>query len=241
MGEKLEIEIDDTGNIGALPDALQRAFDRKVTESVKKAEENLKAKLTVDPAEKERLKLLEEENSRFREEQAKAAKDYEAAEKIREERHAASLKEREDKLTASQQEIARRDSRLRSMLGSEVRAAAAAAGARDESLPELVTLIGHALDLDPETLEPFVKGAEGKPLEKDGKRVSIDAHVQQYLADHPHHLKGHRGKSGNAQGGATLRGAAVGDGDPIAAAEEMPSTKNVTAAIGAVRKRASAA
>lgn len=242
---KIEVEVGEDGSIGAMPDELQRHFDRKVTESVKTAEKNLEAKLKshiADPAEKERLKLLEEENSRLKEAEARAKSNFEEADRLKEERYQKQLEERDGKLTAKEQEIARRDTRLRSMLGAEVRAAATAAGARTESLAELVTLIGASLDLDPDTLEPFVKGADNKPLEKDGKRVSIDAHVQQYLADHPHHLGANRGKSGRAPGGAHLRGVAGGEqDDAIAAAEETPSAKNVTSAISSIRKKSSAA
>jgi hypothetical protein len=246
MADPITVELDDKGNLGALPDPLQRAFDRKVSEAVSKAEKNLEEKLKaaqVDPAEKERLKQLEEENSRFKEDQARKAKDYETADKIKEERHAAALKEREEKLTAKDREIVRRDERLRGMLKTEIRAAAVAAGARTESLAELETLLGAQLDLDGESLEPFVKGADGKPLEKDGKRVSIEAHVKQYLADHAHHINATRSRSGRAPGGATMSGAShtVGsDKDQaIAAAEENPSMSNVTTAVGAVRRRAS--
>lgn len=241
---KIEIEVDDNGNLGALPDPLQRAFDRKVSESVKTAEKNIEEKLKPrlrSEADEERLKLLADENARFKEDEAKRKGDHDEAKRLAEERYNAAIKERDDKLTATQQELARRDGRLRTSLGAEVRAAATAAGARDESLPELVTLIGHALDLDPETLEPFVKGADGKPLEKDGKRVSIESHVQQYLADHPHHIHANRGKSGRAPGGATFRGQPpVGDKDAaLAAAEEQPTAANVNAGIRAIRSKAS--
>ena len=241
---KFEVEVADDGSIGALPEPFQKEFDRKVSDAVTKAQKNLEAKFAgqlADPAEKERLKMLSDENSRLKEAEARAAKNFEEADRLKEERHAAALKEREDKLTSKDSEIVRRDSRLRSMLGSEIRAAATAAGARDESLPELVTILGFQLDLDGDSLEPFIKGADGKPLEKDGKRVPIEAHVQQYLVDHPHHFNATRGKSGRASGGATLRGHGVhGETDAaIAAAAENPNPKNVTSTISAIRKKAS--
>lgn len=238
----LTVEIDDKGNIGTLPAELQKFVDTRINDAfgrgAKKVEDEMKGKLA-DPAQVERLKLIEEENSRLKEAEARATKNFEEADRLKEERYKKQLEEKDGTLSAKEQEIARRDQRLRSSLGSEIRAAAVAAGARDESLPELVKLLGADLELDPETLEPFVKGADGKPLTKDGKPVSIEGHVAQYLTDHPHHLGGKRGQSGRAKGGASLTGgaSALTDKDSaVAAAEEEPSRANVNAALGALRK-----
>jgi F0F1-type ATP synthase membrane subunit b/b' len=239
---ELTIEVDDKGNIGTLPEPVQKFLDSKINDAFKrgaaKVEQDLKDRIA-DPAEKERLKLLEEENSRFKEAKAKADKDYETAEKIKEERHLAALKEREEKLSQTQQEIARRDTRLRASLGSEIKAAATAAGARDASLPELVKLLGADLDLDPTTLEAFVKGTDGKPkTDKAGQPVSIEGFVQQYLADNPHHLNSARGKSGRATGGASMQGLTAEPGskdEALAVALDNPTARNVSAAIGRIR------
>lgn len=243
MAETFTVELDDKGNIGKLPDALQTFLDTRINDAFKrgaeKVEKELKPKLRSE-ADEERLKLLAEENQRFKEDEAKRKGDHDEAKRLAEERHAAAIKEREDKLAAAGDEITRRDSRLRQMLGSEVRAAAVAAGARAESLPELVKLLGAELDLDPKTLEPFVKDKDGKPaMDKDGKAVSIEGFVTQYLADHPHHFAKPGGKSGRAPGGATMRGASHSIGSDkdqaIAAAEENPTIANVSTAVGAMR------
>ena len=240
---EITVELDDKGNIGKLPEPLQKFLDTKINEAfgkgAKKVEDELKPKLRSE-VDEERLKALAEENSRFKEEEAKRKGEHEEAKKIAEDRHAAALKDREDKLAATQTEIARRDTRLRSMLGSEIRAAAAAAGARDESLPELVKLLGADLDLDGSTLEPFVKGADGKPkTDKDGKPVSIEGFVTQYLADNVHHLKRAGGKSGGAQGGLTMRGTVTGGEAAEAQAElhKNPTVSNLTRSIRATRNK----
>jgi bifunctional DNA-binding transcriptional regulator/antitoxin component of YhaV-PrlF toxin-antitoxin module len=244
MAETLTIEVDEKGQIGTLPDPLQKFLDTRIKEAYRKGAEKveteLKHKLRSE-ADEERIKLLESENSRFKELEAKRKGDHEEAKKLAEERHAAELRDREDKLAAKDAELSRRHERLRAMLGAEIRAAATAAGARDESLPELQKLLGADLDLDATTLEGFVKDADGKPLEKDGKRVSIEFHVAQYLADHPHHLKTGRGKGGSAPGGQSLRGGTVvTDKDAaIAAAASNPSAVNVNNAIRSIRKQAS--
>lgn len=248
MADTLTIELDEKGNIGTLPEKVQTFLDTRINDAFKrgaeKVEKELKPRLRSE-VDEERLKTLESENSRFKEAEAKRKGEHEEAKKIAEERHAAELKEREDKLTAKEQEIARRDERLRAMLKSEVRAAAAAAGARTESLPELEKLLGAELDLDPTSLEPFVKGAEGKPkTDKDGKPITIEGFVTQYLADHPHHLNGKRGQHGKAGGGATLRGSQLQTDDKetaLAAVEEEPTAQNQNAAIAAIRRKATAA
>jgi hypothetical protein len=244
--EKIEIEVDDKGNIGTLPEPVQKFLDTRINDAVRRKAESLekeyKPRLRSE-ADEERLKLLADENARFKEEEAKRKGDHEEAKRLAEERHTAALKERDDKLAATAEELTRRESRLRSMLGSEIKAAAVAAGARDQSIPELVKLLGADIDLDPTSLEPFVKGADGKPkTDKDGKTITVEGFVAQYLADNPHHLGGTRGKGGRASGGQHMRG---GQGttefdQSLAAAEADPSTKNVAVAVSAMRKKAGA-
>ncbi len=244
--DPITVEVDEKGNIGKLPEPLQKFFDTRINDAVRRKAEQLEAEFkgkTVDPSERERIKAVEDENSRLKEAEARAQKNYEEADRLKEERHKKSLEERDGVVTAKDQEIARRDTRLRSMLGSEIKASAVAAGAREESLPELVKLLGADLDLDAATLEPFVKGTDGKPLvDKDNKPVSVEGFVKQYLADHPHHIAKPGGRSGRATGGATMRGASAVPGskeEALAAAADNPNARNVTTAIGAIRKKAS--
>lgn len=242
---ELTIEIDEQGNIGKLPEPVQKFFDKGFNEAFKKGaakvEAELKEKLA-DPAERERLKLLEQENAKFREEKALAEKNYDEARRLQEERLAKALAEKDEHVKAKDQEIARRDTRLRSMLGAEIRAAAVAAGARDESIPELVKLLGADLDLDAD-LNPFVKGEDGKPREKDGKRVAVEGWVTEYLAAHPHHLKGGRSTPGRATGGATYRQTPGSAADAeregaLAAVADNPSPRTIAAAVRSIRQRA---
>lgn len=243
MAETLTVELDDKGNIGKLPEPLQKFLDTRINESFRKGAEKVEAELKPrlrSEVDDEKLKSLEAENLRYKEAEAKRKGDHEEAKKLAEERHAADLKDRDDKLTAKDAEITRRDTRLRSMLGTEIKSAAVAAGARDESLPELMKLLGADLDLDPQTLEPFVKGADGKPATgKDGKAITVEGYVQQYLADHPHHLKRTPGRPGGAQGGQSMRGG-KGASEVEQATEALaknPNVSNLTAAVRASRQR----
>lgn len=242
---ELTIEVDDQGNIGTLPEPLQKFFDKGFKDAFKKGAAKVEAELAgkiADPAERERLKALEDENARFREAEAIREKKWDEALKAQEARLTKIAAEKDEHLTAKEAEIAKRDTRLRSMLGAEIRAAAVAAGARDESIPELVKLLGADLDLDAE-LAPFVKGEDGKPrADKDGKPVSIEGFVTEYLAGHPHHLKGGRSTPGRAPGGATFRqtpasASDMAHEDALSAVAENPSTRTLATAVRSIRQR----
>lgn len=239
----LEIEYDEaTGKIGTLPEPVQKFVDslinqtgaklrKTITEDVEKQyAEKLKG---VDPAERERLKLLEDENNRFKTADAERKAEYDKALKIREEAEAAREKERAKTDETRQKEIERRDARLRDMARSEIKIAAKNLGARTESLDELARLLGADLDLDAD-LQPFVKGADGKPLvDKDGKPVTIEGHVQQYLDSHAHHQVPKSGAGGGARGGAslttsTLTGKALEAQKKVDEIQERMATRNPT-------------
>lgn len=246
---EVTIEIDDTtGDIKTLPEQVQKFLDARINDAFKRGAQKVEKELggkVMDPAERERLKLLEDENARFKEEKALAEKNYEEARRLQEERLAKIAAEKDATIAATQAEIARRDGRLKSMLGAEIRAAAVAAGARDESLPELEKLLGADLDLDAD-LAPYVRGANGQPAtDKDGQPVSIEGHVRAYLAAHPHHIRGARTTPGRANGGASFRQSPASPADvdretALAAVAEDPSARTVGKAIGAIRARAKA-
>ena len=247
MPDTLTIEVDEQGKWGTLPEPLQRFVDRAVAEAYKRGAEKTEARLSdrvVDPAERERLKQTEADNQLLREEIATRDKNFEEAARLREERFQKSLSDAESRVTMAAQEIERRTARLKDMLGAEIRAAAVAAGAREESLAELSKLLGADVDLDT-NLEPFVRAADGSPREQDGKPMSIQGLVSEYLATHPHHLKGGRSTAGRAQGGVALR-QAMGQttdaaDDAFAAVAENPSTRNIGGVIKTIRARATGA
>lgn len=238
---EVTIEIDDQGNVGTLPEPVQKLIDARIKDAYKrgaeKVEKELKATLP-DAAERERLKLLEQENAKFREEKALAEKNYEEARRLQEERLSKIAAEKDEHLKAKEAEIAKRDSRLKSMLGAEIRAAAVAAGARDESLPELVQLLGADLALDAD-LNPFVKGEDGQPRKgKDGAPVSIEGFVTQYLADHPHHLRSARPTSARAQGGVSYRGGSQPSrkDEALEALRADPTVSNIAKTLRSLRQ-----
>lgn len=212
---KVEIEIDDTtGQPKELPDALKKHVDGLVDIGFKarhaemrtKLEKELTEKLKTsgnDPVLAEQLKTLRDENERYKIADLEQQKRYDEADKLRKEREDARLKDHQKELDTKQQEVTKRDGRLREMSRGEIKIAAKTLGARDESLAELATLLGADLDLDAD-LMPFVKGADGKPAtDKDGKPVTIEGHVKAYLDTHPHHRAASSGTGGGARGGAS--------------------------------------
>lgn len=212
----LEIEYDEaTGKIGTLPDPLQKFVNNLIDQSHKGLRQqvtDLESKIKgagtggLDAAERERLKAIEDENHRFKTQEAERKAEYDKALKIREEAEAGRDKERQQELDKSKAEVTRRDGRLREMARSEIKIAAKNLGARTESLDELAKLLGADLDLDAD-LQPFVKGADGKPAtDKDGKPVTIEGYVKAYLDKNTHHRAGAGGTGGGARGGASLNG-----------------------------------
>jgi hypothetical protein len=247
MPEPITVELDEQGNIGTLPAPLQSFLDRAINEAYKRGAQKVEREMQpriVDPAERERLKQVEADAQLLREEIATRDKNYEEAARLREERFTKQIAEREETARLKDAEIGRRDARLRSMLGAEIRAAAVAAGARDESLPELVKLLGADIDLD-DHLDPFVKGADNAPRLVDGKPMSIEGLVAEYLGSHPHHLRGGKSTPGRAQGGAAFRQtqtpADAAHEDALAAVAANPSAKNLTQAVRSIRTRAAGA
>lgn len=244
MADPIVIDVDDQGNIGTLPEPVQAFVNKAINEAFKRGAQKVEREMSsraIDPAERERLLQAQADANLLREEIATRDKNFEEAARLREERFQRELDQREQTLKSKETEIGRRDARLRGMLGAEIRAAAVAAGAREESLPELQKLLGADLDLD-ENLEPFVKGEGNAPkLDKDGKPVSIEGLVREYLASHPHHLRGGQSQSGRAQGGASI-GRSVAAPSPADEAVERlaadPSLRNLTAAVRNVRLRA---
>lgn len=235
---KVEVEIGEDGKVGTLPEQLQEFFNKEFNAAfakgaAKKAEE-LKPHVA-DPVERERLKQLEEENQKFKLSEAEREKRYEDALKMRDEKHQKELAEREDRIKA-------REVKIRRAVDSRIEAAAVKAGARDESLTELVKILGGDIDLDAD-LEPFVKGTDGKPsVDKDGKAIDIEGHVKAYLESHAHHRKAPQGKGGGAPGGRAFRdtggtGNAEKD-DAFAAAADQPTVRNIGRALSQVGKGA---
>jgi hypothetical protein len=230
--QTLTVELDEKGLPKALPEPLQRELDRRVNASVQTALKNAEKKGGLTPAEREELAALREDKSRLEQSVAEHNKDWQEALRIQAERleakRAADIAARDAEVKAREARIAKYQDANK--LGA-IRAAAVAAGARDESLPELEKLLGSDVKFDPETDDPFIPGA-------DGTKQPIEQFVTAYLQAHPHHLGRGKGTPGRATGGASFAGRAINPADAKkeAALNNLaaePTHKNVEKAVGA--------
>lgn len=248
----LEVALNEDGSIAKLPDQLQKLMDARISEAfgkgASKAAEEAKAQLEAerqkakpDHTTTEKLKTLEAELSKRQEADALREKDFAEAQRIRDERHLAELKAREDALESTKTEMARRDERIRQLAGSDIKLYASQAGARTESLAELETLLGARIGISAD-LRAFVRDATDptKPaLDKDGKPVTVEGLVTSYLTDHPHHKAAPSGRGGGANGGRSLSGLpASGSAKDMAflATQQAPTVDNLARAFALAGK-----
>jgi hypothetical protein len=238
---ELVLEVGEDGSIAKVPEPVQKLIDKAFGQGQAKAMDEAAKNRTTDPATAERLKAAEIENSRLKEAEAVRTKNFEEAERLRNERHANELKERDEKLKAKDDEVSKRTTRIQELVSKDIRVAALEAGARRESLEELEALLGRHIRLD-DALQPVVVDGKdaGKPLlDKDGQPVTVEGFVAQYLTDHPHHKAAPSGRGGGASGGRSLSGQPV-SADPAlnaastAAAE--PTRTNINRAFQEINK-----
>lgn len=244
--DPLTIEFDEaTGKIGTLPEPVQKMVDGLINQAHKGLRTQIAELETKvnggggSAVDREKLAALEDEVNRHRTLDAERKSDYDKALKVREEAEAKREEERKKEGEKIAGELKRRDDRLREMARSEIKIAAKSLGARNESLDELASILGAALDLDAD-LQPFVKGSDGKPaVGADGKPVTIEGHVKAYLDTHAHHRASTAGTGGGARGGASFSGADAtaieqAEAELLEARKKLAQNKTNTAAMGAV-------
>ena len=215
---RIELELDDKGEIlGDMPDGLKAILARVETtahgvgygKGVSKAAEDAKAQIAsaiaaekakmdaLAPLEREKFAREAEENKTLKQQQLEIARDHDRTLKAREEAHATQLLARAEALT-------KRNARIQQLVVANLRALAAQAGARDESLGELEVILSHRIKFD-DDMEPYVVAEDGSgPATHLGKPLPLDLFVKQYLDNHPHHRKPAQGQGGGARGGAAL-------------------------------------
>lgn len=217
---KFEIEVDDKGEfVGTVPNEIDAILKRieitahgtgfrsgqgKATEDAKKQiedavkSERLKIESSM-PAERAKWSEIEEQNKLIKGQYDNSLQEHRKILTAREEAHANEILKRSEAIKV-------RDQRIRDQVNATLRAQAAQAGARDESLAELEVILQHRIGFDDDML-PFVKAEDGTPAKTTaGNPLPIDVFVKQYLDNHPHHRKPVPGRGGDARGGASLRG-----------------------------------
>lgn len=207
-GAALTVPLDADGKIGALPEPLQKFFDSRIADAVRRAKAAAPAPPTqtgIDPQEydaaQRRIAELEEADlvrqKRFEEADAKRRERDERERAKAAEKHAQELAERDERATKAQQ---RAEKQARRQVDATIRAAAVQHGAREESLDELVELLSRRVGLDEQDDDyaPVVLDAHGDPLSGGISQLVID-----YLASKPHHRRGGGGQSTGTTGTTT--------------------------------------
>jgi len=251
---RIELEIDDKGDIvGDAPELLKGIFTRIETtahgqgfgKGAAKAAEEAKAQIAsavaaekakleaMAPLEKEKYLRESEENKTLKQQMLEAARETDRTIKAREEAHATQLLERAEALK-------KRNAKIVDLTKAQLRSAAQASGARDESLDELEVIL-HASIGYTDDMEPFVKSGDGTAKTVQGKPQSIGAFVKEYLDGHSHHRKPAAGAGGGARGGASFNGGHGGHVTVDAAKSRVESGDRSAGAINelfeATRKR----
>ena len=206
----LAVPLNADGTIGTLPDPLQKFFESKLKDALKRGQAQT---ASPDPVERERLRQLEAENQAFKVADAERDKRYEEALTLRDTEYTA-------KLTAAKAEVDKRHARLLVSLGAELRAAALQAGVSDEALVPLEAVLRPRLALS-DTLDPVVL-VDGKPSD-----LTIAQLVQEEVDSRPSVYRAKpTGASGGSRNGASLSG---GNGPVQQADAELDSAKSALA------------
>ncbi len=221
---KFEVEIDDKGEfVGTLPTEMTTVLDKLKTSAhgegygkgAQKAAEEAKAQIEAAikaekakleatmPLEKAKWDDIDAQNKLLKGQIETTVAEHRKRMTELSESHATELTQRMAALQA-------RDAKIRTLVNGQLRALAAQAGARDESLPELEVILQHRIGYD-DNMEPFVLAEDGKSKATTaaGNPLGIDVFVKQYLENHQHHRKPAPGRGGDARGGASLRAASL--------------------------------
>lgn len=190
----LTIELNEHGRPKAIPEPLQQWINSQVAEERRRA-----LAKAGDPLEREQTRQALEELHQLKIEKAEREKRWEDAARLREEAYQRELQARDQRVEEYQGRIA-------SLMGAEIRAAAVAAGAHEDSVSELVELIGGKVGLD-ENLQPVILNDQDEVLfdEATGQPVPINEYVKFYVETHPHHRSAPPA-GGGARGGAFMAG-----------------------------------
>lgn len=221
---KFEIEIGDNGElVGTAPTELDAIFKRiettahgaGFTTGTTKATEEAKAQIeaariaerarieALAPLQKDQYERESAENKTLKTQLLEVSRSHGDALKSQEERNAQALLER----SGRNQKLSER---IVALTKDSLKGHAVRFGARDESLAELEVILHSSIGYD-DDMTPYVRNGDGSRRTVQGKDLTIDAFVKEYLDTHTHHRKPTTGGGGGARGGASFHGHKGGD------------------------------
>lgn len=223
---KFEIEVhDETGEIvGAPPAQLDAIFKRiettahgtGFTTGSTKATEEAKARIeaaiaaerarieAMAPLQKEQYEREANENKALKTQLLELSRSRDTALKEQEERNAQALLERSERNKTLGE-------RIQTLTRESLRGYASRFGARDESLAELEVILHSSIGYDDKDMTPYVRNGDGSRRTVQGKDMTVEAFVKEYLDGHTHHRKPTQAGGGGARGGATFGGHNTGN------------------------------
>ncbi|MGE0451781.1 MAG: hypothetical protein AB7Q29_19565 [Vicinamibacterales bacterium] len=217
------IEIDDKGDfVGQLPTEIDAILKRIETtahgkgfgagsakaaeEAKKQIEDTVRAKVAEfearQPLERERYENIEKENTSLKTQVTDIRTAHDRTLRAREEQHAEELNRRVEALR-------KRDTRIADLVNGQIRSMAIAAGCREESIEHVALIIGHQIGFT-DDMEPFIKAADGSPLQHHGKAVTIESHVRSFMDSYPNFRKPTQPKPGQGGRAASFQAGAGG-------------------------------
>jgi hypothetical protein len=162
-------------------------------------------KRTTVPA--ETLKELDELRAFRQEQDRKKLEEKGEYQKALDAQAKALAEKYEPELKAKDEQIGKREGRLRKEVVTN-RLLTAAADGNAINAAQVVALLEARVKLDDE-FEPQIVDDAGNPrFASDGKAMTPTQLVEEFLRANPHFVKASGGKQGGAQGGATTKGAA---------------------------------
>lgn len=217
---RIEVEIDETKGevVGDVPEALKGIFTRIENNAhgqgygkgAAKAAEEAKAQIAKEiadararfdaeaPIKAARFEQMETDYKGLQARLLEQERAHNNTLKDQGEKHARELLDRADRMKKFGE-------RITALTREQLRGEASRAGAREESLDELVLILGNYIGFD-DDMNPFVKNPDGSQRLVQGKPMAISALAKEYLDGHTHHKKTAGGTGGGARGGASFSG-----------------------------------
>lgn len=209
----ITVQLTADGDLAEVPPEIQAIFDRVAAGERKKAtvtameevtkdakrqiEQTVKERLAehdaMAPVQAKRLESLEGENRALAEKLSETTTASDQQRRTLEDSHARDLMARNERLEA-------RERKIRELTGQSLLGVALKHGASEQALEVLTVYFGSRIGYD-EDMNPYVRGEDGEPMTSQGKAVTVDQFVADFLAKNPNFRSPVGRKAAPAPGG----------------------------------------